>query len=312
MSFRLHALRLAALAMLASLPQAAKAAEGGAGAYVLGLRGPAAGVTPPPGIFFSNQLYFYRGDAGARIPFEGGPVVANGRAEAAVNIATLIGVTSLELFGGRLGFSVTAPYGHVDISGRVGPFGISDDATALGDPSISTFLGWQAGNFHWQLGFTGFIPVGHYRSGRLANVAKNRGAVDLFATLTWLDRDLGLDISNAVGVTFNRENDVTRYRTGNEFHWEWAVIKRFENGFSFGPAGYHYQQISDDGGAGARLGGFRGSAWAAGATVGYEFQVGQVPVTARLRWFHEIETERRLRGDAVFVGLSLPLYVPGR
>jgi hypothetical protein len=62
---------------------------------------------------------------------------------------------------------------------------------------------------------------------------------------------------------------------------------------------------------GARLGPFRGSAWAVGAAAGYEFRLGRLPVTTRIRYFREIDTTRRLRGDAVFFGFSLPLYVPG-
>lgn len=48
-----------ALALLASLAMAPSlhAAEGGASFYLLGSRGPMAGFTPPPGVFFQNDFY---------------------------------------------------------------------------------------------------------------------------------------------------------------------------------------------------------------------------------------------------------------
>jgi hypothetical protein len=295
---------------LTAASTATSAAESAAGAYILGFRGPAAGVTPPTGLFFSNQFYLYRGRIDGRIPFDGGVIAANARVSASVAIPSFLLVTPVDLFGGRLGVSLTLPYGRVNVRGAIGPFRLSDGLTTFADPSVTAFLGWRHGNFHWQLGATGFAPMGDYRSGQLANVAKNRGAVDLFGALSWIEPTLGIDVSNTLGVTLNRENRATRYRTGTELHWEWSVAKTFGNGFSFGPAGYVYQQLSDDTGPGTVLGPFRGRVWAVGAGLGYQFQAGPVPVTARLRYFHEVETRRRLKGDAVFLSVAFPLWVP--
>jgi len=65
----------------------------------------------------------------------------------------------------------------------------------------------------------------------------------------------GIDISGAIGVTFNAENPATNYRTGDELHIEWAVSKTFTPKFSAGLTGYYYDQISGD--SGAVLGGRR-------------------------------------------------------
>jgi len=63
MTFKL-ALRLTSIATAALLPSLALAAEGGAGFYLLGSKGPTAAITPPPGVFFSNDVYMYSGDLG--------------------------------------------------------------------------------------------------------------------------------------------------------------------------------------------------------------------------------------------------------
>ncbi len=289
---------------------AARAAESATGAYILGIRGPGAGVTPPPGIFFSNQFYIYRGDISGRVPINGFTLQGRAKVNAAVNIPTFLFVTPAEIVGGRLGFSVTVPYGRVSVKGALGPRYLTDSITTFADPSFGASLGWRFGDFHLQAGVTAFAPIGDYRQGELANTAKNRGALDINAALTLLEPTFGLDLTNVIGVTFNRKNPATDYRTGTEFHWDWSITKKFENGLSIGPHGYYYKQLSADSGSGAALGAFKGEVWAVGAGVGYEFKVGHAPVTLRLRWFHEVQTERRLKGNVIFAGVSFPLWVP--
>jgi hypothetical protein len=69
-----------------------------------------------------------------------------------------------------------------------------------------------------------------------------------------LDPKTGFEVSAAPGFTFNWENPDTDYRTGTEFHVEFAVLEHFSQKFAVGVAGFHYQQITADSGAGARLG----------------------------------------------------------
>jgi hypothetical protein len=299
-------------AVVACAPQVASSAEGGSGVYVLGLRGPGSAITPPPGVYFSNQLLIYSGGISGNVPLEGGSLAGDARLRAVATIPVLLFVTPFEFAGGRLGVTVTTPYGHADIAGRLGPISREDRLAALADPAAGAFLGWRHESFHWQLGFNGFMPIGDYRVGRLANVAKHRGAIDVYAGLTWFDPAIGIDVTNTWGVTFNQPNEITRYRTGTEFHWDWSVTKRFDNGFSIGPTGYLYRQLTGDSGPGAALGAFQGEVWALGVALGQEFRIGDVPVTARLRYFREMDARRRFLGDAAFVGISFPLWVAGR
>jgi hypothetical protein len=54
-----------AATLVFALQQQAQAAEGGVGFYLLGSRGPRAGVVPPPGFYVQNDFYVYSGSAGA-------------------------------------------------------------------------------------------------------------------------------------------------------------------------------------------------------------------------------------------------------
>ena len=217
---------------------------------------------------------------------------------------------AVQIAGGNLGFSATVPFGSLEVDASLGPLSVTDDIFTVGDPALSGFVGWHAGNFHWQTGVAINTPIGDYEEGEIANIAFNRWSTDVYAAATWLDPAIGLDISAAAGVTFNDENDATNYETGTEFHLEGAITQNFSPQFSLGITGYYYNQLTGDSGAGARLGDFEGEVAAIGGTLGYNFQIGVLPVSTRLKYFHEFAVENRLEGDAGFFTVSMPLWVP--
>jgi hypothetical protein len=299
----------AALAItFASSPSSA--VEGGASFYLLGGKIPGSGLVPPTGVYFQNDVYLYQGDIGADIELPiGGDIVAGVEASLVFEAPTILGVTPWPVLGGRLGFGLTVPVGYSDITASLGPFSVEDDVFTIGDPIAAALLGWDAGNFHWSLGALVNIPVGDYQEGELANVALHRWGADVTGGITWLDPELGLDLSVAAGVTFNGENEATDYNSGNEFHLEASASKYLTEAFELGIGGYYNHQISDDSGAGDVLGANRGEVIAVGAFATYTFEAGTRPVTAKLRYFHEMEAERRLEGDVIFFTLAMPLWV---
>lgn len=127
--------------------------------------------------------------------------------------------------------------------------------------------------------------------------------------MTWFDPKVGLDISVAAGVTFNGENDATQYKTGNEFHVEWAAEQHLSKQVSIGFVGYYYEQITGDSGEGAVLGPFEGRVLALGGTAAFTFELDKTPVAVRLKAFKELDVENRLEGTSGFVTLSVPLHV---
>lgn len=309
-----------AMLLVAASAGNAKAAEGGVGVYLLGARGPMAGFTPPPGVYFQDDTYFYDGKIGGGRSFpNGGLLVANVSASTWMNLPTTIWVTPAKIFGGDLAFSATVPtFGEPRVSAsllvnspRLGPIGanVTDSQLNLSDFLVSSFVGWHSGNFHWQLGLSGVIPSGSYTLGHLSNASLNRRALDAFGALTWLDPAIGVDLSMAMGITFNQANPATDYKTGNEFHLEWAASKYITKEFTIGLVGYYYQQLSGDSGSGARLGAFEGRVIALGGTVGYTFEVGKLPISTRLKVYREFDVQNRMEGTAGFFTVSLPLAV---
>lgn len=223
-------LSLIVCAMLFSPGGPAKAAEAAIGVYLLGSRGPMAGFTPPPGLYFNDDTYFYSGKIGGgrTLPL-GGLLVANVNATSWINLPTTIWVTPAKILGGDLAFSLTTPFGEPRVnasllvnSPRFGPIGVNvtDAELNMSDFFLQSFIGWHSGNFHWQLGIGGIIPSDSYVAGQLSNISLNRPAIDVSGTLTWLDPAIGWDLSAAAGFTFNQTNTATDYKTGDEFHLE--------------------------------------------------------------------------------------------
>ncbi|GEP06795.1 SphA family protein [Methylobacterium oxalidis] len=298
----------------------AQAAEYAQGIYVLGNRGPLAGVTPPPGFYFENETYYYSGDLGGGRVFQGGGVVAaNVKLDFSANFATPIWVTPVEIFGGNLGFSLTIPFGTPNVSAgavlsspridRIIAGREHDAIFNVGDIYLASFVGWHSGNFHWSTTLLGVVPSGSFQNGQLSNISLNRPALDLSGALTYLDPVLGYELSVVPGITFNWINPATQYLTGTEFHLEWSASKYLNKELSIGLVGYYYDQLTGDSGAGNRIGPFKGRVTSLGGQIGYTFKVGEIPVSTNVRFFREFDVRNRFTGTATYLSISAPLWV---
>lgn len=312
---------LALLALLTASGNSVRAAEGAAGFYLLGSKGQMAGFLPPPGGYVQNLAYYYFGSTETTLEIAGVEVAGGVEADVFYDLPAGFWVLPQEVLGGNLALTLFVPVGWKNVSAGIelsGPGGvvlgtdIHNNQLAVGDPVPGASLGWHAGNWHWNVGVLVNVPIGFWQLRNLANIGFNRAAVDTSVAVTWLDPGIGLDLSAAAGITYNFENPETDYKTGTEFHVEWAAIQNFSPTFGVGLAGYHYRQITGDSGPGARLGDFKGRTTALGPTLNYTFNIGRVPVATNFKYLFEIETRNRLSGDAALLTVTIPLSVPPR
>lgn len=305
------------LALAAGAHQA-QASEGGASLYLLGSGGPGNAVMPPlKGVFFDNEVYYYKGSSsGGKSFVVGGNVVAGLDAKILADFATVLWVPTTDLNGVTVAFGAALPVGQADVDVNVvvsGPRGnqvgrsASDDATVIGDPIATAMLGWKTGDVHVQVSTMLNVPIGDYRKDELANLAFHRWAFDSSLAVSWHDEKSGWDVSGKGGLTFNGENPYTDYKTGTEMHFEAAVEKTFSPKWSAGLQGYYFKQVSADRGPGAKLGPFQGEVSGVGATAAYNFKIGHMPATLRARAFSEFNATNRLEGDSFWLGLTVPL-----
>src|SRR6478752_3954603 len=128
-----------AVALVMGAPQA-QASEGGASLYLLGSGGPGNAVMPPlRGVFFDNEVYYYKGELGGtkKIPL-GGNVVAGVDAKILADFATVLWVPTTDLHGVTVGLGAALPVGNADVDADLfitGPRGnkvggsVNDSAT---------------------------------------------------------------------------------------------------------------------------------------------------------------------------------------
>lgn len=330
---------IAAAVLFLAIISYAEAAENGKGIYLLGSNASGAGIMPPQGTTIMNFDYYYTGKAsgaaassivnnetGTRLDLEANVTV---NADLFIKVPTALWVAPGKILGGGFGVGLLVPIGWQDISADADVFGnltladgrtfsagnrfrLSDDTFSFGDPVLMAFLGWNRGNLHWRLTGMLNVPIGAYSADKVANMGFNRWAFDAHALVTWLDPSLGLEATGIAGFTFNGENPDTDYKTGTEFHFEYALMKHFSKQLSAGLVGYHYEQVTDDSGAGATLGGFKGRTTSIGAAINYNTQIRSIPVLTSFRWYHELDAENRLEGDALYLQTTIPLGVKRR
>ena len=311
-------LSAAACITFAMLATPARADEGGASIYLLGSGAPNSAVQPPlRGLYLDDTVYVYDGSAGAQRNFLiNGKLVANVHATIVADFYTALWVPSTNFLGGTLSLGGAMPVAApmIDASAVLnGPNGQAlgvqkhDSTLAIGDPLAMASLGWKSGKLNVAVSGFANIPVGYYREGQLANIAFHRWAGDASLAASWHDEESGWDISGKVGFTFNGTNDVTDYTSGTDLHFEAGIEKALNKKFSIGALGYYFQQISDDSGSGATLGGFRGRVAALGGTIAYNTVLGRAPSTFRVRLVQEFDAQNRLEGTGGFLSLTLPL-----
>lgn len=330
---QIRALPIAVIVALFTVISAAHAAENATGIYLLGSKSAMAGYTPPPGVYVTDINYYYTGDAsGGAAVGRALQNIGNITLEADIALVgdaylnALVGtwITPEKVLGGNVGFGIMVPAGWkktdvaldtlttITLPGGtiIGPgshFELDDSTTDLGDPLLSALIGWHSGNWHWNLTGLLNVPIGPYDDNSSSNISFHHWGLDTTAAVTWLDAANGREVSVAAGFTFNWENPATDYRTGTEFHVEWALIQHLSKTCSIGLAGYHYQQVTGDSGAGAVLGAFEGRVTALGPVFTYSFQLGKLPVSTEWKYFHEFDTKNRVEGDGGFLIITMPL-----
>jgi len=318
--------------------QPADAAEDAKQFYLLGLNASMSGFTPPPGTYGTIVKYYYSGDASGAaansiLPGPGGLIDLSLTADIKVDVQMLMEVPSIlwvtprKILGGRFAFGVLAPVGWqdatVDIdallmltlpSGQKLMFGdqlrLTDDTVNIGDPILHAMLGWQRGLWHWRWYGLLNVPIGAYNKNNIVNMGLHRWVFDSGVASTRLNPTTGREVSVAGGITFNGENPDTNYRTGTEVHLEFTFMQHLSKAFAIGLVGAHYQQITDDSGSGATLGGFKGRTTMLGANINYNFQLGQTPVSTQLRAYREFNVKNRLKGNVAIFMATIPLGGP--
>ena len=171
-------------------------------------------------------------------------------------------------------------------------------------------LKWNQGVNNEMIYIAGNIPSGTYDPNRLANLSLGFWASMSAAPTPNLDPKTGHEFSVAGGFTYSAMTPYLQYQNGIDAHLDWAASQFVTKSVLVGVAGYYFQQITDDTGPGAKLGGFRGMAVGLGPQLGFLFPVGDMQGYLNIKAYKDLEFENRPQGWSTWVTFAIQPKAP--
>ncbi len=289
---------LTALASMVAISTPALATEGGGSVYPNGVETFMAGAVPPPGLY--GLVYSTNYSADKLIDNNGNNLNVPGfKVRATVVAPRLVWVPGKKVLNGDLVFSAIAPL--VDLKVRAA--GASDSRRGLGDVTLGAGVAWHhSPNLHSVAAIDVFTPTGSYDKNRLANTGRNYLAVEPLYAISYIDPQ-GLNADIKLGYIMNRRNSDTNYKSGDEFHFDYALGWGLGGGWTAGVGGYLYQQVTNDNNGGADVAGNKGRAFAIGPAVKYDSGKGWLLMA---KWQKESGVRNRAEGSAFWLKAVFP------
>jgi hypothetical protein len=223
------------------------------------------------------------------------------------------------VLGGQLSATLAGVWGRnsASIAGTLtGPLGntftgfLQDALVSYGDLYPTLKLKWNSGVHNYMVYGAGDIPVGDYSPTRLANIGIGHGAIDFGAGYTYLNPTTGTEFSGVGGFTYNFKNPDTQYQSGIDFHFDWGISQFLSKQVFVGFVGYAYQQVTDDFGQPAILGGFRSRVLGIGPQLGYIFKIGDNQAFLGLKGYGEFDAANRPSGWNTWLTFAISEAVP--
>jgi hypothetical protein len=306
---------------LALVPLPAMADNGGLSFWLPGTFGSLAAAPVMPGWAYSTIYLHLQQSAGGGREFQrGGSIVAGLNAHADVLVQGLTYTFATPVLGGQAALTVLGAPGNIGVgidATLTGPRGntisgsASDNRTTFADVFYQGTLKWNQGVHNEMVYVTGNIPSGTYDPNRLANLSFGFTAVDVGAGYTYLDSKTGHEFSVAGGLTYSGMNSALQYQNGIDFHVDWGASQFISKTVHIGLAGYYFQQITGDTGAGATLGDFKGRVAGIGPQIGFILPLSKdYQGYLNVKAYKDLVAQNRPEGYTAWVTFSLSNAAP--
>ncbi|MBR0692269.1 transporter [Bradyrhizobium lablabi] len=303
-----------------AIPHAAFADQGGVSFWLPGAFASLTAAPAVPGWAYETIYIHLQQSAGGGKNFVTsngvpGSVVAGLNAHADVLVQGVTYTWAQPVLGGQAGFTVLAAPGNIGVgidATLTGPRGntvsgtATDNRATVSDVFYQGTLKWNQGVNNEMVYIFGNIPSGTYDSNRLANLNYGYTAVDVGGAYTYLDPKSGHEFSVLAGVTYSGKNHNLQYQNGIDFHLDWGLSQFVAKNVHVGLAGYYFQQLTGDSGAGATLGDFKGRVLGIGPQVGFIFPVAEgYQGYLNLRGYKDFAAENRPDGWTAWATFQL-------
>ncbi len=298
------------IAACMSIPAPAPAVEGGGSNWIMGVTGFGAGVVPEPGFHLGNLTWITEFSTNQNIT-SGTNVITALDVDIYLNAHLPTYTGDIEAWDARYQFLAFIPLIWIDGTFRAGndPQESEHKDAQLGDMGFEVALGWKEEDFlgvdglnlDYAPGFLIVAPTGHYERQEVLNAGRHRWSFQPHVGYTLFHEGTGIEASQRIMYSFNTKNGRTNYRSGQEFHFDWALGKRFESGLQAGLFGVWYRQTTADGGQGAQAtGNLKGKAWGIGPVVQYSGELFGVPFSTAIRYQKVPQHRNRVDDDGFF------------
>ena len=290
------------------------AAEGGTTHYLPGGTATLIDLAPTqPGWVVQPIYLHYSGKASTSGPIPVAGTVALGLD--ADSDAILLGglyTVGQSLLGARYSAGAYLPYVWISADATLdtplGKVRRRDRTSGVGDMIlIPAMLAWESGFWQFNALLPVYAPTGEFQTGRLANPGLNYWTFAPTLGTSYNNDKTGFNAALHGSVSLNTENGDTDYRSGSLVHLEASVQQLLPVGPGFigvGTEAFYLEQVTADGGSGARLGEFKGRTAGIGPVLSYLLPRGKQTLVAEMRWLPELDVSRRLKGDYVWLKLA--------
>jgi len=275
--------------------------------YPYGAENWMAGAFPPPGTYFLNYLGFYAGQlrdgSGNKVNLGGKTPSVN----AVFDAVRAVVVTKYKVAGGSVGFHFIAPFVRqsMDLGGSQSRGGIGD---LIAGPIV---LAWHGKTWHFATGLDVALPAGTYdKNDPRRCIGAHYFSFEPIAAFTLMPAK-GWEASAKLMYNTKTENTTTKYKSGDEFHMDYAVGKHV-GPWAVGVSGYAVKQLTDDRVAGRTMPanpgfwteGRRGQVIAAGPSISY---TNKRHMTFVVQWHPEMAVRNRFGGNKLWFKMIIPL-----
>lgn len=292
-------MKLIAAASVLACITSVHATEGGGSVYPHGVENFMSGALPPPGnygMIFANSYSADRvnDSSGNNLNVPGLKIRAN------VIAPRFVFRPDVKVWGGDVVAHVIAPL--VDLS--VTTPGGGQSKSGLGDLTVGVGLGYHhSQSLHSVIAIDTYLPTGSYTKGDIANIGRNYAAIEPVYAVSYINPN-GFNGDIKLGYIMNQRNTATDYKSGNEFHFDYAVGYGLGNGWTAGVGGYYKNQVTGDSGSGATAGANKYSGMAFGPNVKFDSGKGWF-VTAKYQV--ESNVKNGAQGNAFWLKAVFPL-----